>query len=299
MAPDYAVAVVRALAMLCTVLAVGLGLWRVLVADEPGAHAAHAADSADDRVRSTGRNAGIAAVVLVTADLLLQPARMLGSFAGGMDRELLGFALEGGPGAATATRLIGLMFVVAALMLNRGGAGRTVIAVAGALLVAVSWPLAGHTATSDLRWLLGPSLGAHVLIVMFWAGGVAGLWFNSRAVDPQRLALRTAAFSRLATVPVPVIGLLGVIIAWGLVPEWRALLSGYGVLLLAKVSGFALLLVLASVNRWSLTPRLAAGDRAAIRKLRWSLVAEGILLALVLVLTTLMTLFYSPYQVVR
>jgi copper transport protein len=300
-APDYAVAAVRALVMLCTVLAVGLCLWRVLVADTAGNAAApdtEFSDTGHSQIRGTGLSAGIAAIALVAVELLLQPARMLGSFAGGVDRDLLAFALGSDLGAAAAVRVLGLMLVVATLMLSRG-AGRSVLAVIGALLVAASWTLAGHTATSDLRWLLGPSLGAHVLIVMFWAGGVAGLWFTSRAGDPRQLARVAAAFSKSATVSVPLIGVLGVIIALALVPEWRALLSGYGLLLLAKVSGFALLLALGAANRWWLTPRLETGDLAAIGMLRATLAAEAMLLVLVLVLTTLMTQFYSPYQVVR
>lgn len=291
------VAAIRGLALVCAVLAGGVALWRTLAAD---VDTGGPAGPGDTGLRMVGFIAGVAAIVLVTAELLLQPARMLGSFAGSMDRELLGYALGSDLGTAAAMRLFGLMLVVLALSSARAvGAGLSALAAAGAVLVASSWTFAGHTATSDLRWILGPSLTAHVLIVMFWAGGVAGLWFASRTSEPYPLARRTAAFSRMAILPVPMIAVLGVIMAWGLVPEWRALLSGYGLLLLAKALGFALLLALAAVNRWSLTPRLVAGDRAAIHVLRRTLTAEAALLTLVLLLTTVMTLFYSPYQVVR
>ena len=63
--------------------------------------------------------------------------------------------------------------------------------------------------------------------------------------------------------------------AWFLVGSIRALVgTGYGRLLLAKLALFAVMVSLAAVNRWGLTPRLARHDGGAMRRIRRNAMAE-------------------------
>jgi putative copper export protein len=79
-----------------------------------------------------------------------------------------------------------------------------------------------------------------------------------------------------------------------LLPDLAALGNSYGRLLILKVVGFSLLLGLASLNKWRLSPALARGNRDARRAFGGSLVAEFVIIAAVLSVTAVMTSLYSP-----
>ena len=79
-----------------------------------------------------------------------------------------------------------------------------------------------------------------------------------------------------------------------LLPSPTSLTTPYGLLFLAKVSGFALLMALASFNKWRLGPRMIHGDGHAAYAFRRSLAAEWVLIAAVLTVTAVMTALFSP-----
>ncbi len=76
--------------------------------------------------------------------------------------------------------------------------------------------------------------------------------------------------------------------------ELDNLWTAYGVSLLAKVSGFAALMGLATLNKWRLGPAIAAGHAPALRNFQRSVVAEWSLIVAVLVVTATMTGLFSP-----
>jgi putative copper export protein len=76
-----------------------------------------------------------------------------------------------------------------------------------------------------------------------------------------------------------------------LLPGLATLKQPYGQLLLAKVSGFAVLLALASLNKWQFGPACAAGNSSAFKRI---IVIEYVLVCAVLAITAAMTMFYSP-----
>jgi putative copper resistance protein D len=79
-----------------------------------------------------------------------------------------------------------------------------------------------------------------------------------------------------------------------LFPNMAALRAPYGRLLIAKVSGFALLMALAAANRWRLGPALAQATMQSERRFRRSVAAEYVLIATILTITAIMTSFFSP-----
>jgi putative copper export protein len=70
--------------------------------------------------------------------------------------------------------------------------------------------------------------------------------------------------------------------------------SDYGRLALCKLTSVALLLALAAMNRLRLTPRLRAGDTAAVGVFGHSVMAEIVLAFIILFVTAAMTTLTGP-----
>ena len=184
--------------------------------------------------------------------------------------------------------------VAAPIAVARGGVLARSAGIAGALLIALSFALTGHTATSPLRWLLGPMVVLHVAVVCFWFGALWPL-LRVAGAEPADVAARVVGrFSWLASRLVPGILLAGLVLMAGLLPDMQALRDGYGLALLAKLGAFALLMWLAAWNKWRLGPALARGEAGARRRFAMAVGTEMIVIALVLVGTAVLTTFGSP-----
>lgn len=131
---------------------------------------------------------------------------------------------------------------------------------------------------------------AHLLAASAWLGallpliGVLGTHAAAGDNALPRAALATQRFSVLGVVSMLVILASGIINAGYTLMSLSALVtSQYGWLLLAKVGIFTLIIAIAAINRFSLTPRLVAaahgsGDHQMIlRSLRRNAVAECLL----------------------
>jgi putative copper resistance protein D len=71
----------------------------------------------------------------------------------------------------------------------------------------------------------------------------------------------TERFSTLGIVSVAILTLTGIVNAWILVGSFHALLvTEYGQVLISKIAVFAIMLAFAAMNRFWLTPRLAASS---------------------------------------
>ena len=136
-----------------------------------------------------------------------------------------------------------------------------------ALVGAIAWT--GHAgatlgALGDLHLAAD---GLHLLAAAAWVGGLAGLAVvlvvgrRRPAYEWAPLQLRAIRrFSILGIVSVAILIVSGAVNSWILVGSTHALLvTGYGRLLLLKIAAFVVMVGVASINRFSLTPRLA-GD---------------------------------------
>src|SRR5258706_536957 len=110
------------------------------------------------------------------------------------------------------------------------------------------------------------------------------------ALEAPRMA---GGFSAIAGWLVPLILVVGLGMAWILAGSLAVLRQPYGQLLIAKIVGFALLMLLAAANRWRLVPALAAGS--PVSALRRSILMEIALLVAVLSTTAVLTTYYSPH----
>jgi copper resistance protein D len=118
----------------------------------------------------------------------------------------------------------------------------------------------------------------HLVAAASWIGGLVSLVIllaaarRHQAVAWASLARNaTTRFSTLGIVSVATLLATGMVNAWILVGSFHALvITEYGQLLMVKIAVFAVMLVLAAVNRFGLTPRLAvsSGNEPRLKALR-------------------------------
>jgi putative copper export protein len=171
---------------------------------------------------------------------------------------------------------------------------RILLAVIGATLAVVSFVMVGHSAAHSARWLLAAMLMAHLLIVAFWFGALLPLYFVSKRESTATAAKVIDAFSLVAVWLVPGILVAGLVMAAVLIPRFEVLGEPYGELLIAKLIGFAVLMLLAAANKWRLGPAIARGEMHAMQLFRRSVASEYALIVMVLATTAVMTAFFSP-----
>ncbi len=243
-----AFALVRAALSMSLILTAGGVLFIVLVRPAPALHPL--------LIRLAWAGVGLSILVLgvqggllkggAIADLLLASTWRLGA--------------STSRGLAATTAIAGLLLILASLRLDLRP-----LLVIGALTALGSVALTGHTGTASPRWLMGPLLALHATLAAFWLGSLIPLL---EALETKKETKQVVArFSRLAVFAVPLLVFLGVILARLQLDAWEALTeTRYGLLVLAKVALVLLLLGLAALNKWHLTPRLpkSAGRLALV-----------------------------------
>ena len=284
MAIDILSVSLRALAFVALLQAGGIVLFFALGQPELPA--------TEPALRRIGIFSALLAAIVLVAQYALEAARMSGELGGALDPALQGVVLRSAGSVTLCWRVLGLSLIVAAL--RRRGVERSLAGAIGVVILLASFTLVGHTANSALRWLLSPVLLAHLCAVAFWFGALVPLYLVS-AHEPAETGARVVAqFSARALWLVAALFAAGVVLAAGLLPDLAALRRPYGLLLLAKVTGFCALMLLAALNRWRFGPALRSGEAAAGRRFRSVVAAEYALMVTVLCVTTVMTTFFSP-----
>jgi putative copper resistance protein D len=217
---------------------------------------------------------------------------MAGELAGMADSSLQGMVLHSPASTALAWREVGLLLL--AIGLASGGARRTTLALFGATLALAAFTHVGHTAAHAERWLLSVLLLFHLFVVAFWFGALWPLHVVTARESPAIAARVVEGFSALALWLVPGLFIAGFVLGALVLGSTAALATTYGQLVIAKIAGFALLMLLASLNKWRLGPALAHGGPRAGAAFRRSVLVEYILIAAIFVLTATLTSFYSP-----
>jgi putative copper export protein len=205
---------------------------------------------------------------------------------GVVDPAMQAMTLRSSEGAAFGLRMVGLVLI--AVGLRRGALA---VGITGAILATAAFTLTGHTSVTPYRPAAAALLTLHLLVVAFWLGSLWPLYLVAGRETPHRAAHVIDAFSRLSAWVVPVILLAGVGLTVLLVPSWAVFKQPYGQLLLAKVALFAVLMVLATLNRWTFGPACAKGRTRAFKQ---AVAIEYALICIVLAITATMTTFYSP-----
>ena len=262
----------------------GLVLVRLVFRQETGA--AHR--------RICGQASALALLALAAAGFgfLLRGAAMTGDASGMTDPEMLGLLWRNPPG----TRLIllgsGLLLVLAGLRAPQIGLW---IAGAGGLLALWSFALIGHVPDAGPLWLQA-LLVLHLAAAAFWIGILSPL--RRLAALPEELSAAAELghrFGRIAAVTVPVLVAAGIVMAWRLLGEVSALATtGYGLTLLAKIAGVAVLLGAAAHNKLRFVPAMRRGEPAAAARLRRSIAVEWFAVCVILLVTATLTTIQHP-----
>jgi copper resistance protein D len=244
-------------------------------------------------VRKLGSRLAIAALVFVAAHQALEAARMAGEMSGITDPAMQKMALLSPTGATFAARILGLILVVAGLRSapSPGPTPANAIALLGALMTITSFTMMGHTVTNTQRAAAAALVTLHLLVVAFWLGALWPLYLAVKKEQPATAGHLIDRFSVAATWAVPLILLAGIGLSALLLPGLATFKQPYGQLLLAKLAGFAVLMAMASLNKWRFGPACAAGNTAAFER---TVVIEYALLCAVLTATAVMTTFFSP-----
>jgi copper transport protein len=162
-----------------------------------------------------------------------------------------------GVGLSTLMGLVGLVVLVVATRMNRRA-----VAVVGSGLAATSFAFAGHTTTTDPKWLVMTADIVHTATAAAWLGGLVLLALMLRARragdgDPAAAGSVVTRFTTMATICVLAVTITGTTIGWIEVRAWRALTSTtYGQLLIAKAALAALIALIGAYNHYRLVPAL-------------------------------------------
>jgi copper transport protein len=147
--------------------------------------------------------------------------------------------------------------------------------------ISISLAASGHAATAPPQWLTRPAMFLHGVGVAFWVGALAPLL--AMAWRPtERLLPVLHRFSRVAVPVVAVLALTGLTLAIIQLQSFGALIeTKYGIILSIKLTLVVVLLGLAALNRFRLTPALARdplNTRPLVRSILFEcLVVVGIL----------------------
>jgi copper transport protein len=179
--------------------------------------------------------------------------------------------------------LIAVGAMIAAMIALRSRVAGTAAMLSAFALVGVGLSLAssGHAATAPPQWLTRPAVFLHGVGVAFWVGALVPLVAMAR----QPAAALLPALHRFSRAAVPVVGVLvltGLGLAIVQLESFRALIeTRYGIILSIKLALVMVLLSLAALNRFRLTPALAA-DRPTTKPLLRSMLAECVVAAAIL-----------------
>lgn len=247
--------------------------------------------------------------------LTLLAAAMTGTPPWPIDREAVGMLLDQ-PGIGTAWKVRMAALAVAALAslfaAGRGLLLALVALVSGAALATLAWT--GHGAMNEgaTGWVHLTADILHLLSAGAWTGALLGLVLlvtrPAHRVDAAHLVLTHRAlhgFSTVGTVIVLTLIITGLINAWLLVNPANVAALGatlYGQFLLVKLAMFSIMLGLAALNRFHLTPRfetsIAATDRGgALVSLRRSLAVETACIVAILALVAWLGTLQPPVSI--
>ena len=138
----------------------------------------------------------------------------------------------------------------------------TVVALFGVLVLAP----AGHAGGSSDHETAVNALGAHLVGVSLWLGGLLGLVVLRRSLGDS-LGVVARRYSSLALWCFVIVGVSGVMSASTRLSGWQDLTTDYGLLVLAKVLAFVALGVAGWWHRRATLERIDAGGRRAFARL--------------------------------
>lgn len=180
----------------------------------------------------------------------------------------IAFATSAGPAL-----LVAIAAMLLAIMALRSVWYARALAAIAFVGVGLSLAMTGHAATAPPELLTRPAIFLHGLGVAFWVGALVPLAALVSKPTAATLPLLNR-FSRIAMPVVTALALTGLVLAVIQLEKLSALVdTSYGLILSIKLALVLLLLALAALNRFRLTPALAT-DRKAGSALKRSILLE-------------------------
>ena len=249
---------------------------------------------AEERARIVRVTTGfaVAAIIVTVLRLPILAGSLGGDMASMADMSLLQFAVESSEGQSALVRIGGLVVI---LILAVSSSPVSAVAALGAILVAASFALTGHSLSLQRGLIPQAVVAIHLIGISYWLGAFYPLRLIAYRSDPPGVALIMKRFGDIAVYVVAVLMAAGFTLLWIMIESPLALFeSDYGRALAIKLLLVGGLLGLATVNRYVLTPALSGGDISALPRLRNSITVEMLLAALILVLTAGFTTVTGP-----
>lgn len=266
----YGLPLVRVLLDLAAVVTVGLNLLPILVGldrpklTEPVLAGARRAAAAGALVWAL---CALVALVLQTAEV--RAGADVSAVSPGAVADYVG-AVSAGKALVFVAAVALVSFGLSVWSVRAGEAVPAELRVAVALFALLPLPVTGHA--TDVRWqdYAMISMELHVLGAAAWTGGL-GAVAVLLAANRTLLAHALPRFSRLATICLAVVattGLFNAVVELGTTPG-RDLFdnlfgTGYGVLVILKLSCVAMLAALGGNIRWRLLPGILRHQRTAL-----------------------------------
>jgi copper transport protein len=165
-----------------------------------------------------------------------------------------------GPSLVIAAAAMGLSCLALRLPSARVARALSAVALAGVGLALAS---SGHASTAPPQWLTRPAVFLHGIGLAWWVGALLPL--TALALRPAQPLLPVLhRFSRIAVPVVGIVALTGLLLAVIQLESLQALVStNYGWILCIKLVLVAVLLSLAALNRYRLTPALQSPSQDA------------------------------------
>lgn len=209
-----------------------------------------------------------------------------------IDATILSAVFVSSAGAATALQLAGAVLLLTTT--GKDAFARTTQAFNAAVAMA-SFAFTGHAAAVGL--IEGLVAFVHASAAAWWVGSLWALRYECAHSMQENLAAVVEHFSRKAMVVIGALVLAGIVLIFVLVDFARVpALTPYAQVLILKIAAAALVLALATYNKFRLTPRLLAREGAATTALRRSIVGELTLVGVVIVITAILTTYLSPHR---
>ena len=163
----------------------------------------------------------------------------------------------------------------------------------GGLLILASLGASGHAFSSG--WLMTPVFFIHTLVAGAWLGAIWMLHYILLPGKSSQTAHVLKTFSRIATWFIAILLTSAIIlIVFQLNNVTELIITEYGKWLLLKIVIVFSALILAAVNRWKLVPALNEDKQTIFQKLRKSVHIEGILLVVVIGITSILASTVPP-----
>jgi copper transport protein len=240
------------------------------------------------RLVSVGATATFATALLGLPFLVMAlDGRGLRGLGDGLARDLV---LRSGDYGSVLMRCGGAIALVLAVRLAARSRPWRALLLLGAVAMAGSFLLTGHTRSHGPAVLVMWLALAHVLAAAGWFGGVVGLGLTLREVRGAASARLLTTFAGLMTGVVVMLLSGGLGLALLYLPSPAALFdTAYGQVLLVKLAVVGGVLVLSAANHRRMVPLVSSGRAEALAVLRVNVAVEQIgLLAVVLITDILM-----------